>query len=307
MDTLYDLLGALPSDDAEDLRAAFRRAAKGVHPDINPGDPDAALKFRQIVRAHEILGDVEQRAAYDHLLDLARLEQELVAKQAFAEKVYKLASSVMGLAALSAAAVGSYALFLHLSASTLAPSSGREVAAREPAAIADAAVAEQAVPDASTVPPEAQDRDDIPQEAIVPAAASMPAETADAPAGSIGRPLDIAPREAKGYWARGISAYRSGDLNGALADFDQAIQFDPKFARAYIDRSIVFYRLRKFDRAFADVSHAKRLEKASHSAGVSPNVKKKPPQESTAKPAPPRRTAEIDLSRQEGATFLMHP
>ena len=44
--------------------------------DIRPGDPDAALKFRQIVRANEILGDVEQRAAYDHLLELARLEPE---------------------------------------------------------------------------------------------------------------------------------------------------------------------------------------------------------------------------------------
>jgi hypothetical protein len=43
--------------------------------DIRPGDPDAALKFRQ-VRANEILGDVEQRAAYDHLLELARLEPE---------------------------------------------------------------------------------------------------------------------------------------------------------------------------------------------------------------------------------------
>src|ERR1700747_1824885 len=50
MDTLYDLLGALPRDDAEELRAAFRRAVKGVHPDLNPHDPDAGVKFRQIVR-----------------------------------------------------------------------------------------------------------------------------------------------------------------------------------------------------------------------------------------------------------------
>src|SRR6266436_5536725 len=51
MKTLYDLLGALPKDDAEGLRTAFRQAVKGAHPDIRPGDPDAALKFRQIVRA----------------------------------------------------------------------------------------------------------------------------------------------------------------------------------------------------------------------------------------------------------------
>ena len=81
MKTLYDLLGALPHDNAEDLRTAFRQAVKGVHPDIRPGDPDAALKFRQIVRANEILTDAEQCAAYDHLLELARLEPEWGAQE----------------------------------------------------------------------------------------------------------------------------------------------------------------------------------------------------------------------------------
>ena len=76
MDTLYDLLGALPRDDAEELRVAFRRAVKGVHPDLNPGDPDAGEKFRELVRANEILSDQDQRAAYDHLLVIARKEQK---------------------------------------------------------------------------------------------------------------------------------------------------------------------------------------------------------------------------------------
>ncbi len=71
MKTLYELLGTLTDDDAESLRAAFREAAKGAHPDLNPNDPDAALKFRQIVRANEILSDEQQRASYDHLLDHA--------------------------------------------------------------------------------------------------------------------------------------------------------------------------------------------------------------------------------------------
>ena len=84
METLYDLLGALPNDDADDLRAAFRRAVKRAHPDVNPEDPDAGPKFRRIVRANEILGDAEQRAAYDHLLTLAHHEQEQAPKQAAA-------------------------------------------------------------------------------------------------------------------------------------------------------------------------------------------------------------------------------
>ena len=89
MQTLYDVLGALPSDDAEALRAAFRKAVKGAHPDIHPDDPDAALKFRQIVRANEILIDDEQRAAYDDLLELARLEQKSASEHAIAARIHR--------------------------------------------------------------------------------------------------------------------------------------------------------------------------------------------------------------------------
>src|SRR3974390_2653690 len=106
METLYDLLGALPNDNAEDLRTAFRRAVKGTHPDLNPGDPDAGLKFRQLVRASEILADGEQRAAYDHLLELAWAEQTQAEQHARAGKIYRLASGVMALSGLSAAALG---------------------------------------------------------------------------------------------------------------------------------------------------------------------------------------------------------
>ena len=101
MKTLYDLLGALPTDDAEDLRTAFRKAVKGTHPDIRPDDPDAALKFRQIIRANDILRDAEQREAYDHLLQLAAQEQELVARNVLAAKIYKLALGVIALAGIS--------------------------------------------------------------------------------------------------------------------------------------------------------------------------------------------------------------
>jgi tetratricopeptide (TPR) repeat protein len=68
MNTLYDVLGARPDDDAESLKNAFRNAVKESHPDLHPGDPDAPLRFRQIVRANAILSDAEQRAAYDRFL-----------------------------------------------------------------------------------------------------------------------------------------------------------------------------------------------------------------------------------------------
>jgi curved DNA-binding protein CbpA len=70
--TLYDRLGVRPDDDAETLQSAFRDAAKAHHPDLNPGDPDAPRRFRQIVTAYEILRDVEQRDTYDWLLAVER-------------------------------------------------------------------------------------------------------------------------------------------------------------------------------------------------------------------------------------------
>ena len=75
MKTLYDLLEALPDDDADGLRAAFRKAAKANHPDFNPGNAEASERFRRIVRANAILSDGQQRAAYDRLLEIARRQQ----------------------------------------------------------------------------------------------------------------------------------------------------------------------------------------------------------------------------------------
>jgi curved DNA-binding protein CbpA len=119
MKTLYDLLGALPGDDAEGLRAAFRQAVKGAHPDINPGDPEAASRFREIVRAHGILTDEEQRAAYDHLLDFARLEQESESKRAVVAAVHRFSSYTSALCSVSALTVAGYLLLVHMSAASV--------------------------------------------------------------------------------------------------------------------------------------------------------------------------------------------
>src|SRR5215831_7932857 len=77
MKTLYDLLGVRSDADDEALKTAYRKAAKAHHPDLNPGDPDAARRFRQIATAIEILRDSEQRAAYDRLLDCGRRQRQL--------------------------------------------------------------------------------------------------------------------------------------------------------------------------------------------------------------------------------------
>jgi curved DNA-binding protein CbpA len=72
MTSLYDVLGARPDDDAQALKNAFRAAVKAYHPDLHPNDPEAALRFSQIIAANAVLRDEKRRAAYDQLLALER-------------------------------------------------------------------------------------------------------------------------------------------------------------------------------------------------------------------------------------------
>lgn len=113
MTTLYDLLGALPGDDAGDLRKAFRNAVKRTHPDIRPNDPEAALNFRLIIRAMEILRDGDLRAAYDHLLEEARREFE---QEQRAARIRNFAFAMIGLAGVSIVAVSMHVLFAPMAA-----------------------------------------------------------------------------------------------------------------------------------------------------------------------------------------------
>ena len=112
MTTLYDLLGALPDDDADGLRAAFRKAAKASHPDVNPGNPEAAQRFRRIVRANAILSDEQQRAAYDQLLEVARRQQSPEPKRSnVSGTIRRLATDAIASAAVSVLLIGGYVLF----------------------------------------------------------------------------------------------------------------------------------------------------------------------------------------------------
>src|SRR5260221_824869 len=67
MDTdfdLYDILGVAPSSSDEDIRAAYRRAARRFHPDAN-SHKGAANQFRDIASAYETLSDASSRSRYD--------------------------------------------------------------------------------------------------------------------------------------------------------------------------------------------------------------------------------------------------
>ena len=61
----YDVLG-VPRDANEDtLKKAFRKLAMQHHPDRNPGDHHAEVKFKECNEAYDVLKDAEKRAAYD--------------------------------------------------------------------------------------------------------------------------------------------------------------------------------------------------------------------------------------------------
>jgi curved DNA-binding protein CbpA len=289
METLYDLLGALPKDDAEGLRTAFRQAVKGAHPDIHPGDPNAALKFREIVRANEILGDVEQRAVYDHLLDLARLEQELASKRATAARIHKFASGTIALAGASVVTVGGYLLFMHMSVASIAPANHVDVTKRASAEIVAVTPAGSSDTTGKSTSLAKHESASVPGPAIAPSAAVPQPTVENVPAANLGPPLDLTAGNARPLRAQRASAYRKRDPNSGN----------------------IFDHLREFGRAFADIEPAKRVEKPGRakSAPATPG-KQRVDQARTAPSVAPvsrQRTAAQDPSREEGVATARLP
>ena len=61
----YEVLGVGRSADEKDLKAAYRKLAKQLHPDANPGDAKTESKFKELNEAYDVLKDPQKRAAYD--------------------------------------------------------------------------------------------------------------------------------------------------------------------------------------------------------------------------------------------------
>ena len=62
---LYAVLGVERGASPDEIRGAYRRAARASHPDLHPGDASAIERFKRVQTAYEVLGDPVRRAAYD--------------------------------------------------------------------------------------------------------------------------------------------------------------------------------------------------------------------------------------------------
>ncbi len=65
MDDPYKTLGVARDATQDDIRSAYRKLAKQHHPDLNPGNPKAEARFKEVAAANELLSDPDKRARFD--------------------------------------------------------------------------------------------------------------------------------------------------------------------------------------------------------------------------------------------------
>ncbi len=61
----YEILGVAKTATADDIRKAYRKLAKKLHPDLNPGDKRAEEQFKEVAAANDLLSDPDKRRRFD--------------------------------------------------------------------------------------------------------------------------------------------------------------------------------------------------------------------------------------------------
>ncbi|TPK95565.1 J domain-containing protein [Mesorhizobium sp. B2-4-12] len=62
----YEVLGVAATASAAEIQGAYRKLAKKLHPDLNPGDKAAEEKFKEVAGAYDLLSDIEKRKRFDN-------------------------------------------------------------------------------------------------------------------------------------------------------------------------------------------------------------------------------------------------
>lgn len=63
----YSILGVAKDTSAKDITSAYRKLARELHPDANPGDAAAEERFKEVSAAYEVVGDPDKRSKYDEV------------------------------------------------------------------------------------------------------------------------------------------------------------------------------------------------------------------------------------------------